>query len=654
MAEGSGSLARGPVRLAVVLAGVNTHEGLRKVQEGLKRWTSLTGPACSGAHRRRMGFYLYLNRQADVLDVAAEETGTRRMVAEALGGAARCFSQHGVVYAGLEGEDDAYPAGPSNMFYAVWGDGEDDGAGGGSAGGSTGFGFGGRWDAMFWMEPDVSPVRGMWLDAVYTDAQVPGGFWLRGSIMRDPYLDRQVTEKTSGVGPTPGATGSASQPVQTAKRLHRRLWEPHYNGVALYDLRDERFARYVRLAKRSWPPTGHNHAWDVALYVTLHDFHARYAEYRTYAHLLQYTTVVQNLGGSFGFDPGDVSVVRRFAEANPGTYLVHWSPKAAKAMAARSAVHGGVMGSNPAGVADGKAATNLAFTGGGGDDDERTVDADDSAGIATVLETMGALRANRLGASCAPGRDMPSLVDMGVSYAREPSEVVVGDGGASKLPPGGRRWPTCVVVANGGHLRKTRYGKTIDAAAAVARVNVAPVTDRHAGMVGTKTTLRIVAPGAAQEGSANRGLPRGAQSMGNAPLVHTASPSGSGSKSAGGPRLEPKLVDRARDFLFSFRSCLKEMGVAEFEGGHEPSTGFLAAYAMREMCDQVTVFGAGSGAGSKSNPKNRYWQSDAAAGSPGDRRHSFAAEQWVLRHLARSGFLTYCQVTGCISAEGGG
>jgi hypothetical protein len=63
--------------------------------------------------------------------------------------------------------------------------------------------------------------------------------------------------------------------VLSSKKLHRRLWEPHFNGVAFYNLRDERFAGYVRLAKRSWPPTGNNHAWDVALYVVLHDFRAR-------------------------------------------------------------------------------------------------------------------------------------------------------------------------------------------------------------------------------------------------------------------------------------------------------------------------------------------------------------------------------------------
>ena len=60
-------------------------------------------------------------------------------------------------------------------------------------------------------------------------------------------------------------------------------------------------------------------------------------------------------------------------------------------------------------------------------------------------------------------------------------------------------------------------------------------------------------------------------------------------------RLDPAMVQRAGDFLYSFRSCLKEMGIAEFEGGHAPSTGFLAAYAMREMCEETTVYGAGSG-----------------------------------------------------------
>ena len=67
-----------------------------------------------------------------------------------------------------------------------------------------------------------------------------------------------MAEKSSGAAPTPGAVGSGAgghAEVLASKKLHRRLWEPHFNGVALYNLRDERFAGYVRLAKRSWPPT---------------------------------------------------------------------------------------------------------------------------------------------------------------------------------------------------------------------------------------------------------------------------------------------------------------------------------------------------------------------------------------------------------------
>jgi hypothetical protein len=256
------------VSVAVVMAGVNSHEGMRRVVEGLRRWTSLTAHACSGSNRNQMGFFLYLNRRADVLDQAAEEVSARKIVAEALGTACKCFSTHSVVYANLEGEDDQYPAGPSNMFYAIFGDGgggggtSDGGGGGGSGGGgvlplrTTSGGGGGRggvpWDSMFWMEPDVSPIRGGWLDAVglghfpqryfavktpvddsqdsayvpcnqadtrewqpsgavYADAQVPGGFWLRGTILRDGYLDRNVAEKTSGAAPTPGAVGGHAE-----------------------------------------------------------------------------------------------------------------------------------------------------------------------------------------------------------------------------------------------------------------------------------------------------------------------------------------------------------------------------------------------------------------------------------------------------------
>ena len=88
-------------------------------------------------------------------------------------------------------------------------------------------------------------------------------------------------------------------------------------------------SNHLTCASSGYGPSlsGNNHAWDVALYVVLHDFRARYAEYRTYAHLLQYTDVLQNLGGQLGFDPTDAATLRKFARDNPHTYLVHWSPK---------------------------------------------------------------------------------------------------------------------------------------------------------------------------------------------------------------------------------------------------------------------------------------------------------------------------------------
>jgi hypothetical protein len=233
------------------------------------------------------------------------------------------------------------------------------------------------------------------------------------------------------------------------------------------------------------------------------------------------------------------------------------------------------------------------------------IDANDDNGIvAAALAAMGAAEprggATRLGGTCSPGMDMPSMVDLGVSFTKENerSAAVVGGAGSRQLPPGGRKWSTCAVVGNGGHLRKTRYGKPIDAAAAVARINHAPHgeavqvecslplslkapgfnsrtcneilvsslcfqiqlvplhhDDRHAGMVGVKTTLRIVTDAAPELTSSHK-----SSSLKDAPLVYTSTtPSKSSPRASGAMRLDPKLVQRAGDFLFSFRSCLKEM-----------------------------------------------------------------------------------------------
>src|SRR3989338_4384321 len=120
-----------------------------------------------------------------------------------------CFARFLIVDAGLSKDEDIYPAGPSVMFFKLFL---------GQVTSLTDYG------SMFWMEPDVTPLKPFWLSAVAREAHsAPFSWWMRGSIVHGPSANRYLL--------VPEAYFA---------------WIKHINGNALYRLGDPDFVNFVQ------------------------------------------------------------------------------------------------------------------------------------------------------------------------------------------------------------------------------------------------------------------------------------------------------------------------------------------------------------------------------------------------------------------------
>jgi hypothetical protein len=61
--------------------------------------------------------------------------------------------------------------------------------------------------------------------------------------------------------------------------------------------------------------------------------------------------------------------------------------------------------------------------------------------------------------------------------------------------------------------------------------------------------------------------------------------------------LARNVVMTAGNMIKAFRPCVKDKRKLEFAGGNTPSSGLVAAVALRHLCKSVTVYGFGASVG---------------------------------------------------------
>lgn len=233
------------------------------------------------------------------------------------------------------------------------------------------------------------------------------------------------------------------------------------------------------------------------------------------------------------------------------------------------------------------------------------------------------------------------------------------------------RWATCAVVGNSGSLLFTKYGRQIDAADVVVRMNQVPVGGRYAPHVGSKTTIRIInrswTLGYADNPDVN---PKLRWSSWPHPLERGVSLlslfSGPGNwmqlvrfmrgrlrkkpKDLGLFYLNDAVFTRAKDALAAHRKCYEATRARPFKGGVTPSTGLVALFLLRPMCKELTLYGAGTE--ETSGMKYQYYQLQNTEREKGNVfAHSFDAEMRVFMDLNRmgapTGGVSFCGLRGC-------
>ena len=161
--------------------------------------------------------------------------------------AGRCFrSVEWYTKANLTWPDSQYPQAPTVQFFQLIFDAY----------------LRARFDVMWLMEQDISPIRSFFLDALYQEALWPVSFWLKGTSNRGiPSYDKE---------PTGNRLSNDSMLSQPAWVERNKDWIGHINGAALYGLNYPLFDAMLRAAEilfklKPYIP------WDAILEIVLHD-----------------------------------------------------------------------------------------------------------------------------------------------------------------------------------------------------------------------------------------------------------------------------------------------------------------------------------------------------------------------------------------------
>lgn len=232
------------------------------------------GPSCSRWGAASADVWFYYNRNASSVPAAfyaLQDTPEYR-------GLKRCIRRQRLVFANLTDKEDDYPGGINAMFFRL--------LTGRLQGVETH-----DYTSVFWMEPDVTPIKPLWLDNLVREASIDLQFWVKGS----PYL---------------GDTFDASS-------RQERDWIGHINGNALYRLNDPDFVRFLRIVLDREPPGHYWKPFDVSIWKVLQDFPYSWHMYQRIAHRFIYSEFVQNW--SFELTPEDVLRTKQ----NPRTFLLH-------------------------------------------------------------------------------------------------------------------------------------------------------------------------------------------------------------------------------------------------------------------------------------------------------------------------------------------
>lgn len=258
-------------KLAIVVPF--TARDVSDVHANLGLWRNL-GSACSTATATRTDIWFYFNKNATDLPesfIDMRETSPEYRDLDT------CFGLKVLAFAGLTNSQDTYPGGINLMFFKlILGEGYQKQLAG--------------YHAVFWMEPDVMPIKPYWVDTILNES-IDGDFWIKGS----PYLG-DLLDASAG---------------------RDRDWVGHINGNALYRLHDPDFATFLRIVMDREPPEHYWKPFDVSIWKVLQDFPYSWHMHPRIARRFVYSEYIHHW--SFQLEEYDMSI----SKSSNKTFLVH-------------------------------------------------------------------------------------------------------------------------------------------------------------------------------------------------------------------------------------------------------------------------------------------------------------------------------------------
>ena len=219
--------------------------------------------------------------------------------------------------------------------------------------------------------------------------------------------------------------------------------------------------------------------------------------------------------------------------------------------------------------------------------------------------------------------------------------------GLSPLLGKGKKFGTCAIVGNAGHLMTKPYGKYIDAHDVVVRFNILPTTgfEKH---VGTKTTLRVLNGRRSIALCCRGNFPEG--KAGNEdtgvliwfPAAQGEILSACKKRFPNNPRfaLPLKLSKSLAGAMNKLRTDASRLGLTGFTQWRQMTSGAHAILLFSQLCDTVNVYGFGSFPGKEKAP-DQYGGRTARARS-GTIWHDWSGEKNVNKLLHAAEVINVC------------
>ena len=217
-----------------------------------------------------------------------------------------------------------------------------------------------------------------------------------------------------------------------------------------------------------------------------------------------------------------------------------------------------------------------------------------------------------------------------------------------------RRWGTCAIVGNSGHLHFSEFTKSIDSHDTVIRVNQAPAF-RYSRRVGTKTTHKVLNRLWTRTYRNSRGMKHGEVLPMEKDITFIVTRANTQEfellqdyLSETRPDVQllymsSRATSMAQPLLAGYREKLCEAGHGPYQGLLVPSSGYVIIYFLMNLCDSVSVYDFGVKPikdGPQAYPYHYY--TGVGSRKVGDNVHSFDSEEMLLKQLGREGKIEFC------------